>query len=193
MKITKGTKRVIIYGGVLTGIVACYTLLFEPIMKYESKMMKDISLKTELLNRYKTTLEGRTDIEARSRRAKTIIERTKNRIFFAKTHALAAAQLQSIIQNSAGRYNVMIKSINIKKTEKPVQSNLKTRVGGYNTISLQLVTYSNIKGLIDFLYDLETAAKFININSVTIKGEIVKEASRLDAILIVEGLAEVES
>lgn len=184
MKITKSNKKALIFGGILTAIIAFYVLFFEPLIKYEAKMREDISLKSELLNRYKTILEGRAELESSSRRAKTIMERAKNRIFFAKTQALAAAELQSIIQGSAGRHNVTIKSMNTRKSEK---------VSGYNTISLQLVTYSNIKGLIDFLYDLEAAAKFINITSISIKGEIVKEASKLDVTLIVEGLAEIES
>lgn len=184
MKITKEIKKILIFGGVLLGITAFYTLLFEPLMKYEKIMKEDIALKEGLLNRYKATLEGRAELEVNSRRAKTLLERAKNRIFIAKTQALAAAQMQSIIQSSAGIHNVTIKSINIKKVEK---------VEGYNTISLQLLTYSNMRGLIDFLYDLETAARYINITSVAIKGEIVKEASRLDANLIVEGLAEIES
>jgi len=184
MKIIERSKKILIFGGILLGIIAFYTLLFEPLMKYEKMMKEDIALKEGLLNRYKATLEGRAELEVNSRRAKTLLERAKNRIFIAKTQALAAAQMQSIIQSSAGIHNVTIKSINIKKVEK---------VEGYNTISLQLITYSNMRGLIDFLYDLETAARYINITSVAIKGEIVKEASRLDANLIVEGLAEIES
>src|SRR3990167_36742 len=193
MMITKEVRKVLIFGGILIGIIAFYTFLFEPLMKYETKMREDIALKTGLLNRYKTILEGRADIEARHRMEKTLLERAKNRIFFAKTQALAAAQLQSFIQNSAGRYNVTIKSMNIKKAEKLVPSGFKTGTEGYKTIYLQFVTYGSIRGLIDFLYDLETAARFINITSATIKGEIVKEASRLDATIIVEGLAEIES
>jgi len=184
MKIIERSKKILIFGGILLGIIAFYTLLFEPLMKYEKMMKEDIALKEGLLNRYKATLEGRAELEVNSRRAKTLLERAKNRIFIAKTQALAAAQMQSIIQSSAGIHNVTIKSINIKKVEK---------VEGYNTISLQLITYSNMRGLIDFLYDLETAARYINITSVAIKGEIVKEASRLDANLIVEGLADIES
>ena len=184
MKIIERSKKILIFGGILLGIIAFYTLLFEPLMKYEKMMKEDIALKEGLLNRYKATLEGRAELEVNSRRAKTLLERAKNRIFIAKTQALAAAQMQSIIQSSAGIHNITIKSINIKKVEK---------VEGYNTISLQLITYSNMRGLIDFLYDLETAARYINITSVAIKGEIVKEASRLDANLIVEGLADIES
>ncbi|MBI5749323.1 MAG: hypothetical protein HZA00_09370 [Nitrospinae bacterium] len=192
MNITKKSKKILMFGGILLGITAFYTLLFEPLMKYEKIMEEDIALKEGLLTRYKATLEGRSDIEAKHRKGKTLLERAKNRIFIAKTQALAAAQLQSIIQSSAGIHNVTIKSINIKKVEKPVPLAVKMGVEGYNTISLQLATYSNMRGLIDLLYDLETASRFINITSVTIKGEIVKEASRLDATLIVEGLAEIE-
>ncbi|MBI3583154.1 MAG: hypothetical protein HY096_04295 [Nitrospinae bacterium] len=192
MNITKKIKKILIFGGILLGITAFYTLFFEPLMKYEKIMEEDIALKEGLLTRYKATLEGRSDIEAKHRKGKTLLEKAKNRIFTAKTHALAAAQLQSIIQSSAGIHNVTIKSINIKKVEKPVPLGVKIGVEGYNTISLQLATYSNMRGLIDLLYDLETASRFINITSVTIKGEIVKEASRLDATLIVEGLAEIE-
>lgn len=192
MKIAGGTKKVVILGVILIGIIAFYTLLFEPLRKYEEGMREDIALKTGLLNRYKIALEGKADLDVKSKRAKALIDRAKNRIFFAKTQALAAAQLQSMIQTSAGRHNVTIKSMNIKKTEKPAQSGFKTGVEVYNTISIQIVTYSNIRGLIDLLYDLETAPRFINITSVTMKGEIVKEASKLDATLIVEGLAEIE-
>jgi type II secretory pathway component PulM len=186
VKITKRTKKIVIFGGALVGIIALYTLAFEPLVKYEKKMRKDIALKAELLNRYKSTLENGPGIEARGRRAKTLIERAKNRLFFAKTYPLAAAQLQSIIQASAGRYNVAVKSMNIKKVEKPVKTD------GYDTISLQLITYSDIKGLIDFLYEIETANRFINITTVAIRGELVREASRLDASINIEGLAEIE-
>lgn len=196
MKITEKSKRGVIFGGILILLIILYIMILEPLMKYERRMREDIALKEALLNRHKTILEGRADVEARSRRARKLIEKAKNRIFFAKTQALAAAQLQSVIQNIAKKYDVTIKSMNIKKVEKPVPLGFKTGTEGYtgyNTISLQFVTYSSIRGLVDFLYELETEPRFINITSFTIKGEIIREASRLDSTFVVGALAEVES
>ncbi|OGV97817.1 MAG: hypothetical protein A3I04_06830 [Nitrospinae bacterium RIFCSPLOWO2_02_FULL_39_110] len=184
MKITEKSKRGVIFGGILILLIILYIMILEPLMKYERRMREDIALKEALLNRHKTILEGRADVEARSRRARKLIEKAKNRIFFAKTQALAAAQLQSVIQNIAKKYDVTIKSMNIKKAEK---------TEGYSTISLQFVTYSSIRGLVDFLYELETEPRFINIISFTIKSEIIREASRLDSTFVVGALAEVES
>ncbi|MEK6545863.1 MAG: type II secretion system protein GspM [Nitrospinota bacterium] len=192
MKITEKSKRGVIFGGILILLIILYIMILEPLMKYERRMREDIALKEALLNRHKTILEGRADVEARSRRARKLIEKAKNRIFFAKTQALAAAQLQSVIQNIAKKYDVTIKSMNIKK---PVvsEARLTEKTEGYNTISLQFVTYSSIRGLVDFLYELETEPRFINITSFTIKGEIIREASRLDSTFVVGALAEVES
>lgn len=193
MKIIERSRKILIFGGILILLIILYIMILEPLMKYERRMREDIALKEALLNRHKTILEGRADVEARSRRARKLIEKAKNRIFFAKTQALAAAQLQSVIQNIAKKYDVTIKSMNIKKVEKPVPLGFKTGTEGYNTISLQFVTYSSMRGLVDFLYELETEPRFINITSFTIKGEIIREASRLDSTFVVGALAEVES
>jgi len=183
MKITKRLKKIILFGGSFICILALYRFIYEPIKDYEKGMRQSLELKVGLISRYGKVIKEEDKFETSKRQSEISLDKAERLFLSAKTAALAAAQLQSIIQSKANVYNVNIKSTLIGKTEK---------MGDYRKVSVKVTTESGIRGLMSFLHDLESYPKFLKISRSILRGHVANNASRINTTLFVEGLAAIK-
>jgi len=183
MKITKRLKKIIIFGGSLVCMLALYRFIYEPIIDYEKGMRQDLELKAGLISRYGKVIKEEDKFETSKRQFEISLDKAERLFLSAKTVALAAAQLQYLIQSKAQVYKVNIRNASIGKTEE---------MGDYRKVSVKVTTESGLRGLMSFLHDLESYPKFLKISKTILRGHVSNNASRINTTLIVEGLAAIK-
>jgi len=133
----------------------------------------DIAAQNKRVAKYRQAIKGRGELEARIVSLNKSLTRAEAGLLTGKTAALAAVDIQNILNEIALGSGVEIKSVQILKSPKQ-DSDL------YVTIPVQFTVNVTIRQLKDILYKIETSPKFfLTVEKIGI------------SVLAVQGLGQV--
>ena len=158
--VDKRRRYLLIAGAVLLLCGFVYWLLpfFEGVQNGEG----DIAAQMKRIAKYRQTLKGRGELEARLVSLNKSLERAEAGLLTGKTAALAAADIQNVLNEIAIGSGVEIKSIQVLKSQ---QKDTEPYIG----VPVQFTVSATIRQLKDILYKVETSPKiFLTVERIGI-------------------------
>jgi len=149
--IDKRKRYLLIVGGVLLlfGLVFWLFPFFEGIQGGET----DVAAQKKRVAKYRQTVKGRGDLEARLASLNKSLERAEAGLLTGKTAALAAVDIQNVLNEIAIGSGVEIKSVQVLKSQ---QKDSEQYIG----VPVQFTVSAKIRQLKDILYKIEASPKF---------------------------------
>ena len=122
----------------------------------------DMAAQKKRIAKYRQTLKGRGELEARLASLNKALERAEAGLLTGKTAALAAADIQNVLNDIARGSGVEIKSIQVLKSP---QKDTDEYIG----VPVQFTVSSTIRQLKDILYKVEASPKiFLTVERIGI-------------------------
>ena len=154
-------RRYLLIGGavlLLCGFIFWLFPFFEGVRNGEG----DIAAQMKRVAKYRQTLKGRGELEARLASLTKALERAEAGLVTGKTAALAAADIQNVLNEIAIGSGVEIKSIQVLKSP---QKDTDPYIG----VPIQFTVSATIRQLKDLLYKVETSPKiFLTVERIGI-------------------------
>jgi hypothetical protein len=180
VKIDRSRKYLLIAGVVVLLIGAVYRIW--PQMQDIFGAGNSIALKKRQIVKYQATVKASENLQADVESLKKALEKGEKGLLTGKTAALAAADIQKVLQEMAEKSQVEIKTVRVLKAD--------TAKGGlYLSVPVQLSIFSTIGHLKEFLYKIMVSAKYLTVEKVaiTVRRARKGELKRVSANITVNG------
>ncbi|EFK11475.1 conserved hypothetical protein [delta proteobacterium NaphS2] len=164
LKIEKNRKYLLIAGSLLLLAGLAYRLWpsIQEVGQGLSGTDEDILLKQRQIAKYQQVLEAKGDLEKQVESLKKTLKKRESGLFAGETPAIAAADIQKVLQEIAQKSQVEIKTVRVLKPEE---------VGNryYLNIPVQLNIDGTIRNLKDFLYGIMISPKCLTVKKVGLR------------------------
>jgi len=122
---------------------------------------ESIAIKEKQLIKYQRMFQSASDLERQIALLKTVLKKAESGLLTGETSALAAANIQQVVQEIAKKCQVEITSVQVLNPKD---------VGGslYLSIPVQLSARGNIRHLKEFMYQIMSAPKYLTVQEVKI-------------------------
>jgi len=141
---------------------------------------REISLKEKKLARYRETVQEKEHLEAELRRLQTELNLFESKLLSGGTPALAAVEIQNIVNEIAARGETEIQSMQI----------LPSRIlkdSPYVPVPVQVTMSGSVRQLKDILYQIENSQKILKISSIRIRPQHRRQSDGVQSEFTVEG------
>jgi len=176
LKIEKNRKYLLIAGILLLLAGAVYRLWpsIQELSQGLSGTDEDILLKQKQIAKYQQVLQARGDLEKQVETLEKTLKKRESELFAGETPAIAAADIQKVLQEIAQRSQVEIKTVRVLKPEE---------VGNryYLNIPVQLNINGTIRHLKDFFYRIMVSPKCLTVKKVGLR-VLRRRRSSIDTI-----------
>ena len=159
IKINKQKKYILIAGAIILLFGLAYRLA--PFFQGVGPSDTEIDLKEERLKKYRQMLGQATDLEAELISLNRFLDRLEAGLLTGKTPSLAAADIQNILSDIAGRNGVEIKTVRVLKHQE-----LEEKI--YQSIPVQFFISSDISQLRTILYSIRSSPKNLTVQKLDI-------------------------
>ena len=156
-RIDKEKKYILIAGAVLLLFALAYRLF--PFFQGIQGSGAEIAVKERQLAKYRQAVKERNDIETRLVSMNRFLERSEAGLLTGKTAALAAVDIQNILNEIASGSEVEIKRVRVLKSKKPDE-------GHYIGIPVQFTVNSTVRQLKEILYRIEASPKLLTVEKL---------------------------
>jgi len=152
MLITDKRRRTLLIAG---GVLLLFGLAFRffPLIEGIQGGGTEIAAQQKRVAKYRQAVKGRGELEARLVSVSKSLERAEAGLLTGKTAALAAVDIQNILNEIALGSGVEIKSVQVMKSQKQ-DSDL------YISVPVQFTVSATIRQLKEILYKIEASPKF---------------------------------
>ncbi|HHC24597.1 MAG TPA: hypothetical protein ENK58_04170 [Desulfobacterales bacterium] len=181
---TKERKYILIIGAILLLLGAIYR--FFPELQEFQPLGEEIALKQRKLVKYQQMVQEKSRLNARLLLLNRNLDRAESSLLNGETQALAAVDIQNILNDIAGRSEVEVTAMRVLKSrELGEDSPARDR---YISIPVRITISATIRQLKEVLYRIENSLKFLRVSDMRIKTDRVREAKKVRSTLTVEGL-----
>lgn len=149
--IDKKKRYLLIAGAVLLLFGLAFRLF--PVFEGIQGIGTDIAAQQKRVAKYRQTVKGRGELEARLVSVNKSLERVEAGLLTGKTVALAAVDIQNILNEIAIGSGVEIKSVQVLKSQKQDSDQ-------YISVPVQFMVSVTTRQLKDILYKIEASPKF---------------------------------
>jgi len=180
VKIDRSRKYLLIAGLVVLLIGAVYRIW--PQMQDIFGAGNSIALKERQIVKYQATVKASENLEKDVESLKKALEKGEKGLLTGKTAALAAADIQKVLQEMAEKSQVEIKTVRVLKAD-------SAKGGLYLSVPVQLSIFSTIGQLKEFFYKIMVSAKYLTVEKVaiTVRRARKGELKRVSANITVNG------
>jgi len=179
----KERKYILIGGAILLLIGAIYR--FFPEIEAFQPSGEEIVLKQKKLIKYRQTVEERSQTDAKLIALNRSLERSEAGLLNGETPALAAVDIQNILNQIAGKSKVEVKAMRVLEPAEPEDGPpVKAQ---FLRIPVQITVNSTIRQFKEILYGIETSSKLLRITEMKITAGRSKPAEQIYSSLVVEG------
>jgi len=149
--VDKKRRYLLAAGGVLLlfGLAFWLFPFFEGIQGGET----DIAAQKKRIAKYRQTVKGRGEVEARLASLNKSLERAEAGLLSGRTAALAAVDIQNILNQIAIGSGVELRSVQVQKSQQKDQDQ-------YISVPVHFTVNATIRQLKDILYKIESSPKF---------------------------------
>ena len=177
-KIDKEKKYILIAGVVLLIFGLAYRLL--PLFQGIQTGSAEIAVKERQIAKYRQAVNERNEIQARLVSLSRSLERAEAGLLTGKTVALAAVDIQNILNEIAGEKGVEIKSVRVLKSRELDE-------GHYISIPVQFTVNSTVRQLKEILYRIEASPKLLTVEKIRISVGRGKSSRQIRSDITVSG------
>lgn len=177
-KISEKQKGPILVIGSIVGVLVFAFGIVYPIISRNMKTREEIEEKKRRIETYSSIAEKKGSITARLEYLKNKRAAFDQRLLSGDTPAVAAAELQTILNDMASEHELMINSQRI--------INPKER-GLLLEVPVQITTQCTITKLKELLYQIESYPKFLSISDLNIRVYRIRDPKDIEARIDVSG------
>jgi Tfp pilus assembly protein PilO len=174
-------KRTLLIAGtvlLLFGLAFRFFPYFEGIQGGET----EIATQKKRIAKYRQTVKGRGELEASLASLNKSLEQAEAGLLTGKTEALAAVDIQNVLNEIALGSGVEIKSVQVLKSEKKDSDQ-------YISVPVQFSVNAAIRQLKDILYKIEASPKyFLTVERIGISISGAGSAGQMRADITVSGI-----
>ena len=138
-------------------------------------------MKEMQLAKYRQMVQKGKDLQAKHISLIRTLEQLESGLLTGETPALAAVDVQNILNEVASRSEVEIKTVRVLKPEKMDEEN-------YLSVPVQFTIRSTIRQLKEMLYRIETSPKYLTIKKIKINVRHTRGLRQLQSDLTVSGV-----
>ncbi|OQX25213.1 MAG: hypothetical protein BWK80_16790 [Desulfobacteraceae bacterium IS3] len=175
-------KYILIVGAVLLLVGVIYRFL--PEFEGFQPMNDEIVLKQRKVLKYQQMVQERNALQEEQLALNRALERAESGLLTGETPALAAVDIQNILNDIAGRSKVEVSAMRVLQ---PVEPEEKATVKDYLTIPVQITFNTSVRQLKEILYRIETSLKLLRVSEMRVRLGNIKQAEKVFATLTVEG------
>lgn len=172
-------KILLICGAVLLLAGAAYR--FSPEIPSLFSGSNEMSFKEKELMKYRGVLQEKNRLEATLISAERELARAEAGLLPQETPALAAADIQNMLDSVAEQKNIRIESMRVLKS-KPTEN------GKYITIPLEVIMTASIRRIEEVLFFIENSQRLLKITAIRIRLTNVRNPDQIYCSFTVEGL-----
>lgn len=168
----------------IVGIVLCiliYTFVLLPLVHAKKRVEEEIILKKKTLFKYDGFLRNRKVIEEELARARSQYEGVQIKLMAGDTPQLGAANLQEVVKRVSDKNGVQIRSFRILE---PKEGNVYRKI----SIQIDFNPISNMKGLAQFIYEIENGEKELMISEINLIVLNIRMPSSVQGSMVITGL-----
>ena len=122
----------------------------------------DIAVKKKQLEKYRQLVQSGDPLEKEVVRLRETLKKAESGLLTGKTSALAAADIQKVVRETAEKCQVEIKTVRVLKAQAVNGSQ-------YMSIPLQFSANCSVRQLKEFLYQMMHASKYLTVQKVAIR------------------------
>ena len=174
----KEKKYILVIGVIVLLAGAAYRFFPESGALFSGR--EEISLKEKKLARYRETVQEKDRLQAVLRRLQTDLNLLESGLLIGGTHALAAVEIQNIVNEIAAESKAEIQSMQILQP-RPVKDS------PYLPVPVQVSLSGSIRQLKEMLYRIENAPKILKISSMRIRPQHRRRNDTVQSEFTVEG------
>lgn len=179
----KERKYILIVGALLLLIGAVYR--FFPEIEELQPAGEEIVLKQKRLIKYRQTVQERSQTDARLIALNRSLERSEAGLLNGETPALAAVDIQNILNQIAGKSKVEVKAMRVLEPAEPEDGPpVKAQ---FLRVPVQITVNSTVRQLKEILYGIESSSKLLRIMEMKVTAGRSKQSEQLYSTLVVEG------
>ncbi len=153
-------ERRLAFAALVVAAFVIFKLMVTPLLERRRSLDESLEAKSELIARYEDVLQGVEGLKTEQKRLVEIIDELERSLLSATTPTLASAELQSILEGLARQRGVRVQSV---KTLRPEDS------GDYTKILVEITLSSEIRPLLELLYDIENHPRTLSIVQMNIR------------------------
>jgi hypothetical protein len=177
-------RKYILIGGALLLLIGAVYRFFPEIEAFQPSG-EEIVLKQKKLIKYRQTVEERSQTDAKLIALNRSLERSEAGLLNGETPALAAVDIQNILNQIAGKSKVEVKAMRVLEPAEPEDGPpIKAQ---FLRIPVQITVNSTIRQFKEILYGIETSSKLLRITEMKITAGRSKPAEQIYSSLVVEG------
>lgn len=177
-KIDKEKKYILIAGAALLFFGLAYRLF--PFFQGIQSSGAEIAVKERQLAKYRQAVKERNDIETRLVSINRSLERSEAGLLTGKTAALAAVDIQNILNEIASGSKVEIKSVRVLKSK-------ELNEGYYISIPVRFTVNSTVRQLKEILYRIEASPKLLTVEKIRISVVRRKNSRQVRSDITISG------
>ncbi len=181
LKINKKRKIILIAGAAV--LLVGFLYRFFPAFESMEALEQDIDLKQKKLQKYRRMVQERNELESRLISYNRVIERAESGLLEGETSALAAVDIQNILNEIAGRSGLEVLTMRVLKPEGK-EGDL------YTTIPVQVTLRCTVRQLKEVVFQIESSPKLLRIGDFRARVVRSKEEGQVQATLTVEGFTK---
>jgi hypothetical protein len=181
---TKERKYILIGGAILLLLGAVYR--FFPDTEVFQPMGADLVLKERKILKYRQMVQERNELNAELISLNRAVERAEAGLLTGETPALAAVDIQNILNDIANRAAVQVQSMRVLNPEESDKESPEK--GLYLKIPVQITLISTARQLKEVLYQIETSLKFLKISEMRVRVNNIRDPEKIYSTLTVEGI-----
>ncbi|MDA3896809.1 MAG: type II secretion system protein GspM [Desulfobacteraceae bacterium] len=181
-------KKYIFTIGLILLILAIFYRTY-PIVESAYPTEEKIALLKTQFAGYKHQFEKSKQLKSKIQQSTNMLIEFETHLFKGETPALAAVEIQSILDQIASENNMEISSIQVLKGKK-IQIGLP-----YGNVNVRLTFASTISKFKSMLYAIDTSSKFLKVTEITVRSSSRKKDDNrlLDVTMTVAGLMDLSS
>lgn len=184
MIMTTERKYILIGGAILLLLGAVYR--FYPDTEMFQPMGGDIALKERKIIKYRQMVQERNKLNAELISLNRALERAESGLLTGETPALAAVDIQNILNDIANRAQVQVQAMRVLTPEESDKESPEKAL--YLKIPVQITLISGTRQLKEVLYQIETSLKFLKISEMRVRVNNLRDAEKIYSTLTVEGI-----
>jgi Tfp pilus assembly protein PilO len=160
LKIDRSKKYLIVAGVFLLLAGTLYRVW--PAIQTLGVANDDILLKEKQISKYQRALRARGELEAQVQLLEKSLKQRESQLFTGDTPAIAAADIQKVLQEIAQKSQVEIKTVRVLKPDTAAKSR-------YLNIPVQLNIDGTIRNLKEFFYRIMISPKCLTVRKVGLR------------------------
>jgi Tfp pilus assembly protein PilO len=181
LKINKERKIILIAGALVLFVGVLYR--FFPVFESMESLEQEIVLKQKKLQKYRRMVQERNELESKLISYNRIVERAESGLLEGETSALAAVDIQNILNEITGKSDLEVLTMRVLKPEGKEEDL-------YTTIPVQITLRCTVRQLKEVVYQIESASKLLRIGDFRVRVVRSKDEGQVQATLTVEGFTK---